>query len=146
LWCIELFPNVDAVQFLIKEIWPIILKEIPAARLTIAGRHPSQQVHRLVNTLPSATLIVDPVSMKEIFLKAALIIVPLRIGGGTRIKILQAFSYGVPVVTTSIGISGISALDGEEVIIRDQANDIAKSCGGINSKYFSPQKTHFKSL
>jgi glycosyltransferase involved in cell wall biosynthesis len=129
LFCgaLNYFPNVDAIHFLVNEIWPIIIKEFPFARLTIAGSHPGIGIKRLLTALPSACLISDPLSMKDVFLNATIIMVPLRIGGGTRIKILQAFSYGIPVVTTSVGISGIQVNPGGVAIIKNDATAMANA-------------------
>ncbi|MEP7320958.1 MAG: glycosyltransferase [Saprospiraceae bacterium] len=129
LFCgaLNYFPNVDAIHFLVKEIWPTILNEIPLARLTIAGSQPGNNTMRLLASSPSTSLISDPLSMKEIFTNATVLIVPLRIGGGTRIKILQAFSYGIPVVSTSVGVSGIQAIPDEHAIIKDEGAAIAEA-------------------
>lgn len=122
------YPNEEAIQLLVKDIWPQIVMQKKEATLTIAGGKPSQVMRKLIAASASITLIEDPVSINEIFQNAAILIVPLNIGGGTRIKILQAFSYGIPVVTTPIGVSGIEMSHNMTGMIADSASDMVTSC------------------
>lgn len=129
LFCgsLSYYPNIDAIYFLLNDIWQTIQQKIPNARLIIAGNNPSRRLQKKISQYKSVVLITNPKSMKDIFQSSIIMIVPLRIGGGTRIKILQAFSYGVPVVTTTIGISGIEATNNKSAIIRDTAKELAES-------------------
>ncbi|MBL0110366.1 MAG: glycosyltransferase [Saprospiraceae bacterium] len=122
------YPNEEAIQLLVKDIWPQIVMQKKEATLTIAGGKPSLVMRKLIAASASITLIEDPVSINEIFQNAAILIVPLNIGGGTRIKILQAFSYGIPVVTTPIGVSGIEMSHNMTGMIADSVTDMVTSC------------------
>ena len=122
------YPNIDAIRFFIREIWPEILRQEPDAELIVAGSHPGRDIKSLIRSTTGCTLVANPISMKDIFHKASLMVVPLRIGGGTRIKILQAFSYGLPVVSTSIGSSGITGADRQIMIIADEKISLIEGC------------------
>lgn len=121
-------PNEDAIYYLIKEIWPRILYKKNNAKLIIAGSKPGKDIKSLIHQTESVSLVENPVVIKEVFDKASLLIVPLRLAGGTRIKVLQAFAYGVPVVSTSIGVTGIDVRHNETVMIGDDAADLADYC------------------
>lgn len=122
------YPNEDAVYYLLKEIWPLIVRGKSDARLIIAGNKPGKSLRHLLTQTQSVTLIDNPKTIKKIFDNACLLIVPLRMAGGTRIKVMQAFSYGVPVVSTSIGVSGIDVRHNETALIGDAASDLASHC------------------
>jgi len=122
------YPNEDAVHYLINEIWPLILDKKKNAKLIIAGSKPGKSIRNLISQAKSITLIENPAFIKDVFDMASILIVPLRVAGGTRIKVLQAFSYGVPVVSTSIGTSGIEIKQGETGLIGNNAFDLAAYC------------------
>jgi len=100
-------PNVDAVRFLLDQIWPQLMQVYPSLRLIIVGPEPPPEVQAAAN----ARLIVTGrvADVREYYAQADAIVVPLRFGSGTRIKILEAFAAGVPVVSTPLGIEGINA-------------------------------------
>lgn len=122
------YPNEDAVHYLINEIWPLILDKMSNTKLIIAGSKPGKSIRNLIGRSQSITLIENPAFIKDVFDLAAVLIVPLRAAGGTRIKVLQSFSYGVPVVSTSIGISGIEIKHGETGLIGNDASELAACC------------------
>lgn len=121
-------PNEDAIYFLIKEIWPRILYKKKNAKLIIAGSKPGKDIKDLIHHTGSVSLVENPEVIKEVFDKASLLIVPLRLAGGTRIKVLQAFAYGVPVVSTSIGVAGLDVRHNETGMIGDDAAVLADYC------------------
>lgn len=125
------YPNLDAIEFLINKIWPLIVKSLPAAKLIIAGSKPGDRLKRLIQPNTSISLIENPPSIQDVFEKANILIVPLRAGGGTRIKILQAFSYGVPVVSTAIGVDGLDIVSGVTCLVAEEAKDIASACSQL---------------
>lgn len=122
------YPNEDAVHYLINEIWPLIQDKMSNTKLIIAGSKPGKSIRNLIGRSQSITLIENPAFIKDVFDLAAVLIVPLRAAGGTRIKVLQSFSYGVPVVSTSIGISGIEIKHGETGLIGNDASELAACC------------------
>lgn len=114
--------NREAAEILIKYIWPKIKEKLPNAKLWIIGK----DAKLFFPDLSSESIIVDEVDdVREVYQKASVLVAPIYGGGGTRYKNLESFASGLPVVTTSIGISGIDARNGEDVIIRDKPDEIA---------------------
>jgi len=100
-------PNVDAVRFLLEQIWPPLMHTRSTLRLVIVGPEPPPEVQSAANTRLIVTGRVADV--RDYYAQADVLVVPLRFGSGTRIKILEAFAAGVPVVSTLLGIEGINA-------------------------------------
>jgi polysaccharide biosynthesis protein PslH len=120
-------PNRDAVQFFASEILPIVLRSYPDVRLIVAGRFGPANFIEEMRKYPqlSFTGTVDDISR---YIRGAEIsIVPLRIGSGTRLKILEAASYGRPIVSTSVGAEGLRFVDGEEILIADNPTEFAEA-------------------
>lgn len=119
--------NVDGVRFFLEEVWPQVLAEVPQARFTVVGRNPPealvQQAQRMANV--RFTGFVDDVRPHAHDAQA--FVIPLRVGGGTRIKAFEAMAMGCPVVSTSIGIEGLDVRDGEHFLCRDAPADIAQA-------------------
>jgi len=117
--------NIDAVLYFNREIYPRIKKEIPDVQFTIIGGNPTPQVLTLMNDASiSVTGYVDDV--RPFADKGTIFVVPLRIGSGTRLKILEALAMGIPIVTTSLGIEGIQARNGEHLLIADTPQEFAR--------------------
>jgi glycosyltransferase involved in cell wall biosynthesis len=113
---LEWAPNVSAVRFLARDVMPIVRQRVPDAVLSIVGRRPGADVLSLAE--PSRVEIVaDAPDVRPHWRRASLLAVPLETGGGTRIKILEAFAAGVPVVSTPIGCEGIAAANGEHLLV-----------------------------
>jgi sugar transferase (PEP-CTERM/EpsH1 system associated) len=117
-------PNVDAVNWFAGEVWPLILAQKPEARFYIVGRRPTPAVVALQNrsgievtgTVPDARPYVR---------RSALYIVPMRMGGGVRFKVLEAMALGKAIVTTRMGADGIDLTAGQEALVADTAQDFA---------------------
>lgn len=110
-------PNVDAVRVLLKEVLPLVQKQIPGVKLVIAGRLPDKAVYQWVAGHTAVSLIPNPGHMQPIFAQATVIAVPLRAASGTRLKILQALAVGRPVVSTPLGAEGLALENGRHLII-----------------------------
>jgi glycosyltransferase involved in cell wall biosynthesis len=123
-------PNVDAVEYLLDEIWPIVRRLRPNARLLVAGRSPAAAVQaafaRCGGSKAGVELVASPGSMPRVARRASISIAPLRMGSGTRCKILESMAWGLPVVGTTLGAEGIAVEDGEHVLIRDGAGAFAE--------------------
>ena len=118
-------PNEDAMQFFCRDILPLIRAEEPGVSLSIVGRAPTPAVKRLAEEHGvKVTGRVDDVRpyMKE----AAVYVVPLRIGGGTRLKIFEAMSMGKAVVSTTVGAEGLPVTHGEHVVLADEPAAFAR--------------------
>jgi glycosyltransferase involved in cell wall biosynthesis len=117
--------NMDGVEYFCREIWPGILATIPNARLRIVGRNPGTRVQRLASRSVEVTGRVP--SVVEHLREAAVVVVPLRVGGGTRIKIYEAMAMGKAVVSTSVGAEGLDVLHEQNILIADTSQDFSKS-------------------
>ena len=116
-------PNIDAIEFFCREIWPAILAEFPDARFQVVGRNPHPRVRRLASASVEVTGTVPSVTD---YLKAAtVVIVPLRIGGGTRLKIFEAMAMAKAMVSTAIGAEGLDVTSGRDLVIADDAQSFA---------------------
>ncbi len=116
--------NREAVKILISKVWPTISQSIPSAKLWIIGKDAKNFFHHL----EGSNIRVDEVAdVREVYQQAWVLVAPIYGGGGTRYKNFEAFASGLPVVTTSIGIGGIDAKDGLEVILRDNPGELAKA-------------------
>lgn len=118
-------PNKDAVDFIHRDIWPRIKREIPNCRLWIVGRHPTPQIRALRE---EPDIIVDEgiEDIRKAYAGASVLLAPVRSGRGTKYKILEAMASGTPVVATSLGIEGIRAEDGRHVLIANDAESLAE--------------------
>ena len=117
-------PNVDAVIFFCEEILPLIRAEVPDAALWIVGKTPLPEVEALANDHVHVTGSVEDV--RPYYEKSTVCIIPLRAGGGTRLKILESMALGRPMVSTSIGCEGIDITDGENILIGDDPQTFAR--------------------
>ena len=120
-------PNQDAILYFSREVWPLIKGNRPNASLWIVGRKPSAQIRALIKTNTSihVTGMVDDV--RPYIERASVYIVPLRIGGGSRLKILEALAMQKAVVSTSIGAEGLRVTDGHDIVLADNPLDLAES-------------------
>jgi glycosyltransferase involved in cell wall biosynthesis len=112
-------PNIDAVEYFCKEIWPSVLAQMPAARFRIVGRNPDWRVRSFACGSVEVTGRVPEVV--DHLREATVVVVPLRIGGGTRLKIYEAMAAGKAVVSTSIGAEGLDVHDGRDIVLADSA-------------------------
>lgn len=122
-------PNIDGVEFFCREIWPPILKRIPDARFRIVGRDPHSRVRNLESNSIEVTGSVP--SVVEHLRRSAVFIVPLRIGGGTRIKIYEAMAMGKATVSTRVGAEGLDVQDGRDILLADDPSSFADSVCSI---------------
>lgn len=113
-----LFPNRDAMEYLLAEIWPHIRAAVPSATLRIIGKSPAADRARFDAVAGVASLGLVP-DIRPHLAEAACCVVPLRVGGGTRLKILDSWAMGKAVVSTSLGCEGLAAVDGENILVRD---------------------------
>jgi len=117
-------PNRDAVEFLLREIWPQVRATDPITSLHLIGRTTELDRTRY-GAEPGVTVLGAVPDLRPPLSQARCCVVPIRIGGGTRIKILDAWAMGKAVVSTSIGCEGLDAVDGENILIRDTPDAIA---------------------
>jgi polysaccharide biosynthesis protein PslH len=121
-------PNVDGVQWFAGEVLPLILRRRPACTLTIAGRLPPPEIRRLAAENPQIRVTGTVSDIRPYVWDALVSIVPLRIGGGTRLKIYESMAAGVPVVSTTVGAEGLSVHPPDDIRLADSAEAFADSC------------------
>jgi polysaccharide biosynthesis protein PslH len=109
-------PNVHAARFLAAQVMPAVRARVPDARLSIVGRRPTADVLALADP-GRVEVAADVPDVRPYWQRASLLAVPLEAGGGTRIKIVESFAAGVPVVSTPIGCEGIAARHGEHLLV-----------------------------
>lgn len=117
-------PNVDAVEYFCREIWRSVLAEFPNARFEIVGRNPSPRVQRLAS--PSVIVTGTVPSVTDHLRNATVVVVPLRIGGGTRLKIFEAMAMAKAMVSTSIGAEGLDVTHGRHLLLADDPQSFAR--------------------
>lgn len=118
-------PNVDGVLWFAREIYPLVRRAVPATRFYVCGQRPVAEVRALPEQEPSIEVtgyVEDP---RPYIAGSACLIVPLRSGGGMRVKILEALARGIPVVSTTIGYEGIDLTPGEHLLVADTPSDFA---------------------
>ena len=130
------YPNEDAILHFIETVLPRVRAEVPAATLTVVGRNPAPRLHaaaaragvRVTGTVDDVRPFVDA---------AAVYVAPLRVGGGTRLKIFEALAMGKAVVSTTIGAEGLPLRPGEHVVLADDPPEFA---GAVVSLLRDPER------
>ena len=112
-------PNIDAIAYFCETIFPKVRAEFPSAVFQIVGRNPHPRVRQLASDSVNVTGTVP--SVADYLRDASVVVVPLRIGGGTRLKIFEAMAMGKAVVSTSIGAEGLDVTHGRDLILADDA-------------------------
>ncbi|MFT4060767.1 MAG: glycosyltransferase [Edaphocola sp.] len=119
-------PNVDAVRYFVKDVFPIIQKSVPTARFTIAGQRPVKPVLALQSDAVQVTGFVP--DLADVYSAATVVVAPLRFGAGTQNKVLEAMAMGVPVVSGAIGFNGLNVVSGEGVLKKTNTEEFAQAC------------------
>jgi glycosyltransferase involved in cell wall biosynthesis len=121
-------PNIDGMRWFCQEILPLIRVRRPDCRVSIVGRSPTREILRLAQDDPLIEITGTVPDVRPWLWKAALSIVPLRIGGGTRMKIYEAMAARTPVVSTTIGAEGLDVIAPRDICIADDASAFAERC------------------
>jgi len=122
-------PNVDAALWFADEVWPEVHRRSPEARLLLVGRDPAPSVRALASSCVEVSGTVSDV--RPYLAQARVAVAPLRSGGGTRLKILEALDAGRPVVATSVAVDGLEDLIGEGVVVADDPRSMIEALSGL---------------
>lgn len=123
----NMFANRDAVMYFLRDIWPLIRSRHPQVRFYAVGQDPPEELRAVAQSDDRVMVTGYVDDIRPIVRRAAVYVVPLRIGGGTRLKVLDAMAMGKAMVSTSIGCEGIDAHNGEHVILADTAESFAQA-------------------
>jgi glycosyltransferase involved in cell wall biosynthesis len=119
-------PNVDAAIWFADEILPLLRRELPLAHVSFVGQHPNNQVRALASH-PGVEVTGWVADTRPYIADAAVYAVPLRMGGGTRLKVLEAMAMGKAIVSTTLGAEGINCKPGQELEIADRPEEFARA-------------------
>ncbi len=117
------FPNTDGVLHFLAEIWPRVVAERPDARFKVIGARPPASVRALAGPRVEVTGLVD--DLRPHLASAAALVVPLRLGSGTRLKIVEGMAMGKAIVSTALGAEGIDAVPGRDLLVADDPASFA---------------------
>lgn len=121
----EWLQNVEAVDILINKVWPMVYKAVPTARLWIVGRKIPSRIVELSKQRADIEITESIEDAREAYKGASVMVTPIKGSGGTRLKILEALAAGLPVVSTSVGVAGLSLKNGKEAMIADTSEGLA---------------------
>jgi len=120
-------PNQDGAEFLVYEILPYLRRLAPTAQVLLAGRNPSEAMVRRFERFPDVQLTGTVADLRPVVARAAVCVVPLRIGSGTRLKILEAAAMAKPIVSTRLGAEGLELRHGSEIFLEDDPRAFAEA-------------------
>ncbi len=118
-------PNLDAVNLLLNDIFPRVRAQVPHATLALVGRHPPEWLRTRAAATPGVELSADVPDVRPFLATCGMLAVPLRIGGGSRLKILEALATATPVVSTRVGAEGLELAPGRDLVVTDGPEGMA---------------------
>ncbi len=121
-------PNIDGIRYFTSEILPLIRQKRPGTSLVIAGRNPVPEIRAFAEDDPLIHVTGTVPDVRPYLWNSAVSIVPLRIGGGTRLKIYEAMAAGVPVVASTVGAEGLAVTHGTDICLADEPAVFAEYC------------------
>ena len=116
-------PNLDGVRLLLERVFPAVRAALPSARLSVVGRRPPEWL-RQAAAAPGVELHADPPDVRPELARCGLMLVPLRVGGGSRLKILEALAMNTPVVSTRVGAEGLDLTPGRHLTVVEDVDDL----------------------
>ncbi|MFN3337616.1 MAG: glycosyltransferase, partial [Thermomicrobium sp.] len=119
------WPNVDGIRWFTEQVWPRIVRCRPAARLSLVGFDPPAEVRRL-GKLPGVVVVGTVPDVRPWLARASVVVVPLRAGSGTRLKLLEALAVGKAVVSTRLGAEGVECEHGRHLLLADEPQEFAE--------------------
>lgn len=113
-------PNIDGVRWMLEAVWPLVRQQEVRATFQVVGRKPTAELRELIARSPGVELHADVPDVRPFLDHAGMMVVPLRIGGGSRLKILEALATALPVVTTRVGVEGLRLKHQQHLLIADE--------------------------
>jgi glycosyltransferase involved in cell wall biosynthesis len=123
-------PNIDAVSFFANKVMPLVLERHPDAVFKVVGCNPGAQILAL-HAPPHVVIAGEADSLEPYYSRAAVCVAPIRSGGGTRLKILEAMAFGRPVVSTTFGADGLDVENGRHLLLADSPHTMARIIGRV---------------
>jgi polysaccharide biosynthesis protein PslH len=120
------YPNISAIRYFVREVWPMVKSRRPGVRLYVVGMKPSRALAEWLYQDSQITLVDSPPDVRPWTVKAAVLICPMKDGGGTKVKILDAMAMGKAIVSTSLGCEGLEVRRGTHVLMADTPEDFAQ--------------------
>jgi glycosyltransferase involved in cell wall biosynthesis len=124
---LDYLPNEDAVLYFCNSILPLIRKSNEQISLRVVGIQMPESIRKL-SARPGVTIVGKVNDVAPEYERTRVMVVPLRAGSGTRIKILEAFSFGIPVVSTAVGAAGLDVTHEVQLLIADTPEEFAAAC------------------
>jgi glycosyltransferase involved in cell wall biosynthesis len=124
LGSMDMLANQDAVRLFTRDIWPIVRSQT-ALTFAVVGRNPPPAIRRLADQASGIAVTGTVDDVRPHLAGAQMLVVPLRIGGGTRIKIFEAMAMGIPVIATRLGAAGLPVTDGQDIVLADTPSEFA---------------------
>ena len=125
--------NIDAAVFFAKKIWPLVRARRPELRFVVVGAQPTKEVLAL-RDLAGVTVTGTVEDVRPFYHSALAAVVPLRVGGGTRLKVLEAMAAGTPVISTTLGAEGLAVTPGKDILVADSSEAIADTVASLQAK------------
>ncbi len=122
---LDTFSNQDGVDYFVKNIFPVLIRKKPEISFWIVGKNPTEKIKSYAQKNSKIIVTGTVPDVREYISKSAVCVVPLRIGGGSRLKILEAMAMKKPVISTSVGAEGLRVNNGVDIILSDEPEDFA---------------------
>lgn len=149
----DTFSNQDGVHFFLDDIWGRIKRDTPTAQMYFVGKHPTERMKSAAANDASIHFTGWVEDVRPFIAKAKVCVVPLRIAGGSRLKILEAMAMNKPIVSTVVGAEGIDVTDGKDILLRDDPSAFADAvtsclrsktlCGQLGHQAFVHVQAHY---
>lgn len=122
----NMFANEDAVLYLLQEMWAAIKQSVPGVHFYVIGQDPTKEILEIARNDECVTVTGFVEDIRPYVARSAVYVVPIRVGGGTRLKVLDALAQGKAIVSTSVGCEGISVTDGVNIRIEDEPREFVR--------------------
>jgi len=119
------YPNEDGIIWFLREVYPLVRNKVESVSFKVVGRNPSARLKAVAASLPGVELTGRVPDVRPFLAEAEVVVVPLRVGGGTRIKIPEAMAMGKAVVSTTVGAEGLPFRNGQEIMLADSREGFA---------------------